>query len=94
MSYIKCLVHGCENIGSDGRFIRDMCAPCYEYITKAPIGKIQHSQAWRNAMETARLYEMAKHERIVSAIREIETLCHKELANNPLWYKITAELIK
>lgn len=42
----KCIVKGCTNLRSQGRFIGDLCYPCYEFITT---GKGTCSQAYRNA---------------------------------------------
>ena len=30
----KCIVKGCHNSPDDGRFVGDICAPCYKIITK------------------------------------------------------------
>ena len=42
----KCIVDNCVNHTNEGKFIGELCAPCWEYITN---GKGVHSQAYRNA---------------------------------------------
>jgi dCMP deaminase len=34
----KCIVTGCENHKHQGRFVGDMCSPCYDMITTGKIG--------------------------------------------------------
>ncbi len=29
-----CMVYGCQNCSDQGHFVGDMCAPCYEMITR------------------------------------------------------------
>ena len=45
-SHAKCITKDCTNHVNEGKFIGDLCAPCWEYITN---GKGIHSQAYRNA---------------------------------------------
>jgi hypothetical protein len=42
----KCIVKDCMNHTNEGRFVGELCAPCWDYITN---GKGVHSQAYRNA---------------------------------------------
>ena len=42
---MKCIVKDCENHGHQGRFIGQLCAPCYYYVSGK--GGL-HSQAYRN----------------------------------------------
>ena len=42
----KCTVKNCQNHVNEGKFIGDLCAPCWDYLTN---GKGIHSQAYRNA---------------------------------------------
>ena len=44
--HAKCITKDCTNHVNEGKFIGDLCAPCWEYITN---GKGIHSQAYRNA---------------------------------------------
>ena len=46
---VACIVKGCINDKSQGRFVGDLCSPCHEYITKA---EGRHSQAYRNTQRT------------------------------------------
>lgn len=34
----KCIVFGCSNKQHEGKFVGDICAPCYEYITTGKVG--------------------------------------------------------
>lgn len=43
---IRCIVKDCENHTDEGRFVGELCGPCWEFIT-AGTGKF--SQAYRNA---------------------------------------------
>jgi hypothetical protein len=42
---IRCIIKGCRNHKHEGRFVNDLCSPCYEYLTE---GKGEYSQAYRN----------------------------------------------
>ena len=42
----KCTVKDCQNHVNEGKFIGELCAPCWDYLTN---GKGIHSQAYRNA---------------------------------------------
>jgi len=42
----RCIVKDCKNHTHEGRFVGELCAPCWDYITN---GKGVHSQAYRNA---------------------------------------------
>lgn len=42
---MKCIVKDCSNHEHEGRFIGDLCFPCYEFIAT---GKGVYSQAYRN----------------------------------------------
>lgn len=35
----RCIVHGCQNCKSEGRFVGDICGPCYMMLTTGVIGK-------------------------------------------------------
>lgn len=41
----KCIVKDCENHQHQGKFVGDVCGPCYEFIAT---GKGENSQAYRN----------------------------------------------
>ena len=43
----RCIVKDCGNHLDAGLFIGDVCAPCYEFLTKR---KGIYSQAYRNTM--------------------------------------------
>ena len=45
---INCSTHDCKNKSNLGKFIGDLCYPCYEFITK---GKGVHSQAYKNTLK-------------------------------------------
>ena len=49
---MKCKIINCENEDSHGRFVGDLCAPCYEFLST---GKGVHSQAYRNKRLAGRL---------------------------------------
>jgi len=34
----KCIVHGCTKYMDQGKFIGDLCKPCYTYITTGKVG--------------------------------------------------------
>jgi hypothetical protein len=59
-----CLVYRCQNREDQGKFVGALCAPCYNHISNQPIAERQHSQAFRNALETARIVEQARQQRI------------------------------
>ena len=42
----KCITKDCTNHTNEGKFVGDLCLPCWDYITN---GKGVHSQAYRNA---------------------------------------------
>jgi hypothetical protein len=42
----KCTIKDCQNHVNEGKFIGELCAPCWDYLTN---GKGIHSQAYRNA---------------------------------------------
>jgi hypothetical protein len=44
--HAKCITKDCTNHVNEGKFVGDLCGPCWEYITN---GKGIHSQAYRNA---------------------------------------------
>jgi hypothetical protein len=44
---MKCIVKDCENHTHQGKFVGELCAPCYEFITE---GKGKHSQVFRNTV--------------------------------------------
>jgi hypothetical protein len=41
----KCIVHGCSNHTNQGRFVGDVCSPCYTMITT---GKIMPTDSFLN----------------------------------------------
>lgn len=45
---IRCVVKNCVNHKHQGKFVNDLCAPCYEYIA---LGEGICSQAYRNDMQ-------------------------------------------
>jgi hypothetical protein len=69
-----CIVYRCQNKEDQGKFVGTLCAPCYEHISNQPIAQRQYSQAWRNALETARLCELARQQRIDSLLNELKEL--------------------
>ncbi|MDD3885189.1 MAG: hypothetical protein PHW66_09720 [Gallionella sp.] len=50
-----CLVKGCENHSSQGKFVGDLCLPCHTMLTTA---KISNGNTFINAMQ-ARLNKIA-----------------------------------
>jgi len=70
----SCIVYRCQNREDQGKFIGDLCAPCYEHISNQPIPERQYSQAFRNSLETARICEQARQQRIDSLLRELKEL--------------------
>ena len=42
----KCTIKDCQNHVNEGKFIGELCAPCWDYLTN---GKGIYSQAYRNA---------------------------------------------
>ncbi len=44
--FAKCIVKDCMNHTNEGKFVGELCAPCFNYIAN---GKGVHSQAYRNA---------------------------------------------
>jgi hypothetical protein len=44
---MKCIVKDCENHTHQGKFVGELCAPCYEFITE---GNGKHSQVFRNTV--------------------------------------------
>jgi hypothetical protein len=45
---MKCIVKNCLNNRYEGRFIGDLCSPCFEFIAKE---KGIYSQAYRNIQQ-------------------------------------------
>ena len=45
-----CIVNGCPNQTDQGRFVGDLCSPCYHFVAD---GEGVHSQAFRNALVAA-----------------------------------------
>lgn len=37
MPAVKCIVHGCQNHSDAGRFVDELCAPCYHMITTGKV---------------------------------------------------------
>ncbi len=50
LSSKRCIVKLCDNHSHEGKFIGDLCSPCYEYIAE---GQGINSQAYRNTVVTA-----------------------------------------
>ena len=46
---VACIVKGCINDKSQGRFVGDLCSPCHAFIAT---GKGNYSQAYRNTQRT------------------------------------------
>ena len=46
----ECAVLNCTNRQGEGAFAGPICSPCWQFITT---GEGRHSQAYRNAIETA-----------------------------------------
>ena len=42
----KCITKDCTNHSNEGKFVNDLCGPCWDYIAN---GKGVYSQAYRNA---------------------------------------------
>ena len=47
----RCIVKLCTNHSHEGKFIGDLCSPCYNYIA---LGEGTHSQIYRNSAITAK----------------------------------------
>ena len=48
-----CIVSGCKNKRDQGRFVNDLCAPCYEYLRD---GKIGHTTSFLGELEECRAF--------------------------------------
>jgi hypothetical protein len=48
----KCIVHKCSNHTNQGRFVGDMCSPCYTMITT---GKIMPTDSFLNQITALEL---------------------------------------
>lgn len=46
-----CIVYKCKNRRDQGRFIGDLCAPCYEYLRS---GKIGYTQSFLGELKECR----------------------------------------
>jgi hypothetical protein len=44
---MKCIVKDCKNHSHQGKFIGDLCSPCYQFITT---GEGVYSQVYRNTI--------------------------------------------
>jgi hypothetical protein len=69
-----CIVYRCQNREDQGKFVGALCAPCYDHISGQPIPERQYSQAFRNALETARIAEQARQQRIDNLLKELKEL--------------------
>ena len=67
-----CIVYRCQNKEDQGKFVGDLCTPCYEHISNQPIAQRQYSQAWRNALETARMFDRDREDRVNKMIIELK----------------------
>ena len=47
---MKCLVKDCTNQRHEGRFINNLCYPCYQYITTGSGNSVLHKEAEKAAM--------------------------------------------
>lgn len=54
---IRCITKDCSNHSDEGRFVGDLCSPCFEFITK---GDGAYSQIYRNAHKLLRIDEASK----------------------------------
>lgn len=48
---MKCIVKNCQNHTHQGKFVGDLCSPCYEF---ARGGEGRYSQLYRNTVEAER----------------------------------------
>ena len=39
----KCIVKGCQNHRTQGKFIKDLCWPCYDMLST---GEVMHGDTW------------------------------------------------
>lgn len=54
----KCIVAGCQNHKDEGRFVGDLCAPCYNMITT---GEIKYGTTFIHKLASrSNLLELAK----------------------------------
>lgn len=44
----RCIVKNCTNHSDQGSFVRDICLPCYEFITQ---GEGEYYQAYHNSKD-------------------------------------------
>ena len=71
----KCIVKDCINHTNEGKFVGELCAPCWDYITN---GKGVHSQAYRNAQpkEPQYLYVLLCHSDGQFKLSQVPIECH------------------
>lgn len=49
---IKCITKGCENHKHQGKFVNDLCAPCWKYITEGQFDKLALKSSPRTVVQT------------------------------------------
>ena len=49
---MKCIVMNCENHSHEGRFVGQLCGPCYTFLSE---GRGKYSQLWRNTVLKERM---------------------------------------
>ena len=80
----KCIVKDCMNHTHEGKFVGELCAPCWDYITN---GKGVHSQAYRNAQPKEPQYLYVYQSNSNDYIFDIGLTEHPRINPN-LWTKI------
>lgn len=81
--HAKCIVKDCTNHVNEGKFVGDLCGPCWDYITN---GKGVHSQAYRNAQPKQPQY---LH---VYGYLENQNICFQQQIGMPYIGKIKLEV--
>jgi len=72
----ECIIKGCTNCKHEGRFIGDICAPCYNKITIDSKKRIDKIQYWIEESMTER---DNSEDNANYLLREALLLCQKEL---------------
>ena len=74
----KCLIHGCQNHSHEGRFVGELCGPCYDMLTT---GKLGHGKTWiHDTINTQKAEIKQIHEDNRTLVKEIERLREELLA--------------
>jgi hypothetical protein len=64
----KCIVLGCPNHRGEGRFVGDLCAPCFAFVA---LGEGTHSQAYENARAVERREALEVVQRVSERLEEV-----------------------